>query len=295
MELRKKIKKSVADILYTNPNKKGWLYKFDDYLITSLILINVASILLESFDNIYEKYRLFFSIFEIITVSVFTIEYVLRIWVADIQYRIFSPAVARRKYIFSAMGLIDLIAIIPFFLPIVIAFTPSEVKSLRTLRLFLIFKLAHYSRALRLIAKVISAKKNELGITILSTLILMLISSSLMYEIEKDYQPEQFDNIWSSFWWAVSSLTTIGYGDIVPISPMGRVLASISALFGVGLVAIPTGIISASFLQEVNKEKQKKDNKYKRNFNFRKQIRKPKKMQSKISIAKRKNKQSNNK
>lgn len=290
MEFLNNIKKKVADLLYTGSNKRSWYYKFDDYLLTSLIILNVISIILESFDQIYSKYNFFFNLLETLTVVVFTLEYIARIWVADIRYRIYSPLKARRKYIFSAMGIIDLLAIIPFFLPLIIPFDGSQIKSLRTLRLFLIFKLAHYSNALRLIARVISGKKNELGITIFSTIILMVICSSLMYEIEKEVQPEAFNSIWSSFWWAVASLTTIGYGDIVPISDMGKLLASVTAIFGVGLVAVPTGIIGAAFLQEVNKDKQKKENRYRRNFNFRKQQSKSKKILTLQNINKRKNK-----
>ena len=256
-----KAKYSVNEILNSPPDKKGFIYIIDDYFISGLIIANVIAIILESFDALYTNFNTFFRIFEIFSVIVFSIEYILRIWVADRLHPGLSKTKARMRYIFSAMGLIDLLAIVPFYLPFLVTIDLRFVRILRLLRLFRIFKLAHYSSSLRLLGKVISAKKQELLVTVFATFIVILITASLMYEIEHQVQPDQFPNIFATFWWAVATLTTIGYGDVYPVTGWGQFLAAVTALFGIGLVAIPTGILSSGFVEEISKRQEKKHKK----------------------------------
>lgn len=265
-------KRFIFEVLYSDASKRTWYYRLDDYFISGLILLNVVAIILESFDSIFYTFRYGFIAFELISVIFFTVEYILRIWVSDLRFNYLPPAMARWKYIRSGMGLIDLFAILPFYIPFIFQIPQQDARALRLLRLFRIFKLTHYSKPFQLIGKVINYKKQELFITIIFTLIIMLLTSSIMYEIEHRAQPDKFENIFGAFWWAVTTLTTIGYGDVVPISDLGKILASITAIFGVGLVAIPTGIISAGFLQIINDEKKNKQNKGKRNFAYRKKL-----------------------
>jgi voltage-gated potassium channel len=267
-----KIKKLIFEILYTGNSKREWYFRLDDYFISGLILLNVVAIILESFDSIYYNFREGFIIFELISVIFFTIEYFLRIWVSDLRFNYLPPFKARQKYIFSGMGLIDLFAILPFYIPFFVQLPSQDARALRLLRLFRIFKLTHYSKPFQLIGKVISYKKKELLITIIFTLIIMLLTSSIMFEIEHRAQPDKFENIFGAFWWAVTTLTTIGYGDVVPISDLGKILASITAIFGVGLVAIPTGIISAGFLQVIGEEKKNRQKNRKLTYNYGKRI-----------------------
>lgn len=255
-----KFKILIFDILDSHPSRKGWIYKIDDYFITGLILANVFAIILQSYQNLNDKYHLLFSIFEIFSVIIFSTEYLLRFWISDLSFNYnrvnkLPKWKCRVKYVFSFMGLIDLFAILPFYLPFLFKLDLRFVRILRLLRLFRIFKLAHYSSSLKIVGKVIQDKKYELLTTLFASFIILLISSSLMYEIEHKVQPDQFPNIFATFWWAVATLTTIGYGDVYPITGMGRFLAAITAIFGIGLVAIPTGIISAGFLQELDNKK----------------------------------------
>jgi len=260
----RKLKYFLYDIFYTDKTKKGWIYYIDDYFITTLIVLNVLAIILQSFRSIDKSLGDFFLYFEIFSVVVFTLEYLIRFWVADIHYNYrrmtkIPSWKCRLKYVFSFMGMIDLLAILPFYLPFIITLDLRFLRILRLLRLFRLFKLAHYSRSLRIVGQVMSEKKSELLITVFATIIVLLITSSLMYEIEHEVQPENFENILSTLWWAVATLTTIGYGDVYPLTDWGRFLAGLTALFGIGLVAIPTGIISAGFLEALEK-KNKVDN-----------------------------------
>ncbi len=229
--------------------------KIFDYSILLLILVNVVAIILESYDNLSVKYGSAFRIIEIVSVVIFSVEYLLRLWTAGYKYPNENVFRASLKYIFSFMALIDLLAILPFYLPMLI---PIDLRFLRMLRLFRvarIFKLNRYSKALNTIAKVIDEKKEELITTVFIMVFIIVISSTLIYYIEHEFQPEAFPNIIASCWWAVATLTTVGYGDIYPITGFGKVLAAIIALAGIGLVALPTGIISAGFMGQINGKK----------------------------------------
>lgn len=250
-----KFKRSIFEALYGN--RKGFIYMIDDYLINGLILLNVTAIILESFDSIYNQYGNLFHIFELFSVIIFSIEYISRVWVADLRFKNLSPFKARLKYISSFMGLIDLFAIIPFYLPFLVSLDLRTLRILRILRLFRIFKLAHYSSSLRLVGKVFNKKKEELFITLVLSVLILLITSSIMYKLEHDVQPDNFENIFATLWWAVATLTTIGYGDVYPVTAWGKILAAVTAIFGIGVVAIPTGILSAGFLEEIQNKKAK--------------------------------------
>ena len=280
-----KMKYEIYEILYTGHGKKGWQYKIDDYFISILILLNVVSILIESFDSLYYPYYEYFHAFEAFSAIVFTIEYMLRIWIADIRFNYLPPWKARFKYVLSGMGFVDLLAILPFYIPL---FIPMSIKMQRTLglfRIFRIFKLGYYSKPMRLVAKVIRAKRQELSITILSTIIMILLSSSFMYVIEHEVQPEKFQNIFGAFWWSVATLTTIGYGDVVPITWQGQMVAAITAIFGIALVAIPTGIVSVGFMEIVRQEKADIEQEKSRNYVLHKKKRSARKQFTKDRIV----------
>jgi voltage-gated potassium channel len=278
------LKETIFHILYTPKGKKGWIYKIDDYFITGLIILNVIAIIIASYQDIYNSYRNFFKAFEIFSVIIFTLEYILRLWVSDLRFPNMPGWKARFKYVFSAMGLIDILAIMPFYLPRIIPIDLRFIRILRVLRLLRVLKIAHYADSLKLVGRVFNSKKEELLITLLGTFILLLITSSVMYEIERDVQPDQFPNIFATFWWAVATLTTIGYGDVYPVTGWGRFLAALTAIFGIGIVAIPTGLLSVGFLEEIEAKKRKKSTKSHKAKNFkhlrskkRTKIRKPRK------------------
>lgn len=243
-------------------NKSKWNRWFDGFIV-SLIVLSIIAIILESHESLNQKFSSIFRIFEIFTVFIFTIEYLLRVWTADLKYATERKVSARIKFIFSAYGLIDLLAILPFFLPFVFKFDLRFIRILRVFRLLRVFKLNRYTKALKLVGSVCNEKRSELAVTAFVTIILILMSSTVMYYVENEVQPDKFPNIVSTFWWSIATLTTIGYGDVVPVTGWGKLISGIIALLGIGLVAMPTGIISAAFIEKVGEEKEEEsDYKY---------------------------------
>jgi voltage-gated potassium channel len=244
------MKKKVR--VFINDNK--YFIKF----IYALIVLNVLTLILESYKELNDNYGLFFYSFEIFSVAIFTIEYLLRIWVSD---KTKEDKKERLNFAFSTLGIIDLIAIIPFYLPFIFPFDLRIVRILRLFRLLRIFKLSRYSKSLKTIQYIFKETKAELSITVFVTFVLMILSSTLMYYIEHDAQPEKFASIGDAVWWAVATLTTVGYGDVYPVTALGKILSGIIALIGIGFVALPTGIISSAFIEKIQAEKKSKKGK----------------------------------
>lgn len=228
-----------------------------DYSIMSLIILNLIAIILDTVSSIHTTFQPVFRIFEIFSISVFSIEYLMRIYVADLTHPSTSKFRSILKFMFSVYGLIDLMAILPFYLPFLIKVDLRFLRILRLIRFVRIFKFNRYNNSLNLIWSVIKDKKTELTTTGFMAMLVIVIAAILMYYVEGEKQPQAFPNILASFWWAIATLTTIGYGDIVPITPLGKLLSGIIALLGVGLVALPTGLISAGLIEKINKRKQK--------------------------------------
>lgn len=223
-----------------------------DVSIMTLIVLSVLSIILESFQSVADRFGSVFHVFEIMTVVVFTAEYLARIWTADLLY----PNVARPrlKYILSFMAIMDLLAVLPFYLPFFSADLRflRMVRLLRLFRLLRIFKLGRYFDALQLIVHVLRESAAQLVISVALCLFVMLFSAIVMYTVENPVQPEQFPNVIASLWWAICTLTTVGYGDVYPITAVGRFFAAVISLVGIGIIAIPTGIIAGGFSNAIN-------------------------------------------
>lgn len=224
--------------------------------IYALIILNVGSLILASYKEIYKPYELFFEYFEFFSVVIFSLEYVLRFWTADLNSGENSALSKRLKFSFSSFGLIDLVSILPFYLPLFFPFDLRIIRILRLFRLLRILKLGRLSKSLQTITNVLKESKSELSITIFVAFILMILSSTLMYYVENEAQPDKFENIGQSLWWSVATLTTVGYGDIYPITGLGKILSSVIALIGIGFVALPTGIISSAFINRMQREKE---------------------------------------
>ena len=220
----------------------------------ALIFLSILSIILESYSAIYSNYHNIFKVFDAFTVAVFTIEYLLRIWTADLLYP--ESKHPRLKYFFSFMAIIDLLAILPFYLP----FFSADFRFLRMMRLFRLFRLLHvfklgrYFDALQVIVKVIKDSVPQLIMSFVICFFVMLFSSIIMYTVENPVQPEAFPNVIASLWWAMCTLTTVGYGDVYPITSIGKILTSVISLVGIGIIAIPTGIIAAGFDQFIRQK-----------------------------------------
>ena len=224
-----------------------------DRLITSLILASVVIVFAGTFDLQTNTRRILF-VLESIASIVFTIEYILRIVTADFLYPKHGVFAARVKYITSPMAIVDLVAILPFWLPMLLPGTMLGIRALRLVRLLRIFKLNRYFDAMKAIGEVLVAKKRELLGSFFFVAILMLISSLLMYSAEHYAQPDVFRNAFSGLWWAVATLTTVGYGDIYPVTVLGKLVGAFIAFSGLAAVAIPTGIITSGLSERIAKE-----------------------------------------
>lgn len=247
----KRIKQRAHEILeVARPNDKA--SRAVDIGLMCLITINVALIIADTFDLPPLAVKIG-GIVETISVVIFTIEYILRLWVADLSYPELPPFRARLKYIRSFAAVIDLVSLLPSFISAMSA-NFMVLRMLRVLRLLRAFKLNRYTHALHDIGEVFRKKASQLISSMLVVSFLMVISSVLMYDAEHEAQPEVFDNALSGLWWAIATLTTVGYGDIYPVTAVGRVMSAIIALLGIGLVAVPTGIITAGFSEHISQK-----------------------------------------
>lgn len=252
----KHIKKYIFELLDPT-EQESKLERYIDIFIISLIILNVAMVIADTF-QLPQYIKSVFNVLEGFSVAIFTVEYLLRLWTSNYLYPSLSAAKAHIKYIFSFMALIDLLAILPFYLPFIFPIDLRVLRAIRVIRLFRLFKVNRYTNSLSLIAAVFKNKANQLVSSVFVVGLLMIISSVLMYSIENPVQPEVFKNAFSGLWWAVATFTTVGYGDIYPITGAGKILSAIIALLGIGLVAVPTGIISAGFVENISDEKEEK-------------------------------------
>lgn len=219
-----------------------------DVVIILLILLNIVALILETVEPIYNLNRFAFELFEDLSLAVFTIEYVVRLWSVTANPRFSRPVAGRIRFALTPLAIIDLLAILPLF------FSPPSVDArfvrvVRVLRIFRVLKLVRYFRALRLLGQVIADRKEELVSIFLVLLILLSISSSLMYFVEHEDQPEVFTSIPATMWWSIVTLTTVGYGDTYPITALGQTIAAIIAILGIGMFALPAGILGAGFVE----------------------------------------------
>ena len=250
------IRRRVFDIIQPDDGT-SLLSRIFDWMITGLILASVIIVFAATF-NLPKGVLRALLLIEGVASVVFTVEYALRILTADFLYPESGTIKARVKYVFSPMALVDLVAILPFWLPMLLPGTMLGLRALRLVRLLRIFKLNRYFDAIKSLGEVIVLKKRELLGSLFFVSILMLISSLLMYSAEHEAQPEVFRNAFSGLWWAVATLTTVGYGDIYPVTALGRLLGAFIAFSGLAAVAIPTGIISSGLMEALSRGREAK-------------------------------------
>lgn len=237
------MKQYLKSIVEINDNKKSRYFAF---FIQGLILLSIVTFSVETIPDLKPQTRMLLRVIEWFSVIVFTIEYVLRIYVAD----------SKPKFIFSFFGIIDLLAILPFYLSF--GLDLRSLRALRFLRLFRILKLVRYNNAMGHFTRAIKSAKEEILLFIFITLILIYFSAVGIYYFENEAQPEHFSSIFDSLWWAVITLTTVGYGDVYPITVGGKVFTFFILMIGLGIVAIPTGIISSALTKSVDKNEDAK-------------------------------------
>ena len=287
----KRIKERLYEILEIAAVGDVTSKLFDIFIIT-LITLNVVAVILATVERLDSQYQYYFRIFEIFSVTIFTIEYLLRLWVCTINRNFRNSITGRIKYIFTPFAIIDLLAILPFYLPMIIPLDLRFVRAVRFFRLFRLFKLGRYSKALLLLKKVLKEKKEELILVIFVVFLLLIIFSSLMYFIEKEAQPEAFSSIPEAMWWGIITLTTVGYGDVYPITPLGKILGALIAFLGIGMFALPAGILGSGLVEvarkkEINTDKSIEElgnNKNKRYYNENKKIEKIEKVLKNVIV-----------
>lgn len=224
--------------------------------IVLLIILNVIAIILESYKLIGEKYHREFFLFNIFSVIIFTLEYVARIWVSIESPNLnkAAPIKSRIKYILSPVSLIDFLAIAPFYLSYLFAI---DLRYLRMLRMLRLLKLTHYFKGLRLFVDVLKKELPSIGAAVIIMSVLVILSASVMYSVEHDAQPDVFDSIPSAIWWSVVTMTTVGYGDVTPVTFLGKFISIFIMLLGVGIVALPAAMLAAKFGDELRTRRKK--------------------------------------
>lgn len=226
---------------------------FDRFILV-LIWANVAALILETVPEVAARWGGALAAFEGISVLIFTAEYVLRLRYCVRDPRYARPVLGRVRYALTPMALIDLLAFAPYYLP-ALGIDLRVLRVARSFRLFRVAKLGRYSIALQTLARVVITRRAELAASLAVMCLLLLVSGSVMYFVEHAAQPDDFRSIPATLWWAVSTITTVGYGDVVPVTSLGRVIASIIAVLGIGMFALPTGILGAAFLEEYQRAK----------------------------------------
>ena len=250
-----KLKNRIFEILETK-SEDNFSRIFAIFIMT-LISLNVAAVILETVKGLSIKYSNFFVTFDTFSVAVFTIEYLLRLWTCTSNKRFENPITGRVQFALTPLAIIDLIAILPFYLPIIFPLDLRFIRILRIFRLFRAFKMVRYSKSLRIIGKVLKAKKEEIVIILFIMTILLIFTSSLIYVVEHEAQPQVFSSIPASMWWGIMTLTTVGYGDVYPITPLGKFFGAIIAILGIGFFALPTGILASGFIEATRKKQGK--------------------------------------
>ncbi len=255
--MSKSIKKGILNTIDKAEDRNSLSRYFDVFIVT-LILLNVVAVILETVESLYQQYELLFIYFEYFSVAIFSIEYVIRVWACTIIDKYKHPFWGRLKYMASIEAIIDLLAILPFYIPKLFAVDARFLRILRLFRLLRVFKLGRYSYAFKSITNVVRNRKEELLTSLAFLLVILILASSMMYYIEHEAQPEAFTSIPATMWWAVATLTTVGYGDIFPITPLGKLLGAFIAILGVGLFALPAGIIATGFESEISRKDQRR-------------------------------------
>lgn len=229
------------------------LATFVHYFLMILILLTVVAVILESDKDIYNRHRTLFKVLEILSLTVFTLEYLLRVWSSS-ELKKFRGWQGRFKYMLTPMALIDLMAVLPSLFGL---FFSRDIMVLRSLRLIRVFKLTRYSRSMNLLLSVLKQESANVFSVFFVLSILIIIAATGMYLVEGDSQPEAFGTIPKSIWWATVTLTTVGYGDMVPISAAGKTFGIIILMSGIGMAALPAGILASGFIKEINRRKEK--------------------------------------
>lgn len=239
-----------------------------DVISTALLLLNLVCAFARTFEAIELQYGPLLDTMEQVTVAFFALDYILRVYTADFLYPDRSRVSAMLKYMTSGAGIIDLLSFLPYYLPMFFPAGAVAFRLIRVARILRLFRINAYYDSLNVISEVIIGKSQQLLSSVFIIFVLMLASSLAMYSIEHEAQPDVFRNAFSGIWWSVSTLLTVGYGDIYPVTPLGKFVGILITFLGVGMVAIPTGIISAGFVEQYSRVKRDSDYAHEQDLHF---------------------------
>ncbi len=252
----------LRNFVYNNLHNDEYETPFSrciNWFLILLIIGNVVAVLLESVNQIYSTYQFYFDIFENISIVIFSVEYVLRFWSVVEKSPFDSGWKVRWQYVTSGAAIIDLLAILPAYVNF---FVHIDLRFLRTLRLLRLLKLTRYFVSLQILLRVIEREKGSFQAVIFIFMIMIVMAAAGIYVVESRAQPDVFSSIPASMWWAVVTLTTVGYGDVTPITPIGRFLGALITILGVGLAALPAGILANGLANELELRKQQLELKF---------------------------------
>jgi voltage-gated potassium channel len=226
------------------------LVKIVDFFLIALIVLNVVAVVMESVEHLSIAHGPVFHAFDLISVAIFSAEYLLRLWTAvEIDNpRFRHPVWGRLRWAVSPMAVVDLLSVLPFYLGIVVE---MDLRAIRVLRVLRVFKLGRYSMAMSVMASVARQEARSISAVLFVMLVILVLTSSMMYLFEHRAQPHVFSDIPTAMWWAVVTLTTLGYGDMVPITMLGRILGGMTAILGVGMIALPAGVLASGFSEQM--------------------------------------------
>ena len=250
-------KKKVHILLHPELGYTKWDKILNGFIIV-LIILNVAAVILETVQSLHDRYFKFFHVFDMISVYIFTVEYLLRVWSSNHDSRYQHSFQGRLKYMLSTDALIDIIAILPFYIHVIVGLDLRVLRILRLLRFFRLFRLTAYMKSAKMVKNVFKSRANELKLSFVLIFFMIIIASCLLYFAEHQAQPTVFSSIPATIWWAVVTVTSIGYGDMVPVTILGKTLSGLISISGLAIFALPAGIITAGFLEEINKIKKRK-------------------------------------
>ena len=253
---KKSFRKRVWEVLEKgNPNDRVSFYS--DIFLISLIIFNIIAVLLETVDSIYARYSLEFLIFERFSTVIFLIEYILRLWVCVEEKIQSNKLISRLKYACTWPAIIDLLAVLSGLLPMLFE---VDLRILRALRMLRLLKFSRYFKVMNLLLGVLKEEKQSFLAAMFLLTIAMLVASTGIYMFEKDAQPDKFGSIPEAMWWAIATLTTIGYGDVTPVTGMGKFFGAIIAIIGIGVVALPSGILASGFTDQLKRRQAQYEN-----------------------------------
>ncbi len=246
-------KRHVYDILeLSDPENRAT--EIINFFLLALVVLNVITVILESVESIDRAYRDIFQLFSDVSIIVFTIEYLLRVWACDVDKKYSRPILGRLKYALTPLMLIDLMVLLPFYA--VFIFPRSRfLRSLRILWTFRLIKVSRYSKSLQTIIDVVKAQRDQLAMSFTAIIFFMVLSSTLVYFLEHNAQPKNFPDIPATMWWAVLTMTTIGE-NVYPITPLGKVIGALIIILGVATFALPTSILTSGFVDELERQRE---------------------------------------